>query len=154
MLYSYTKETFERFGAFVDFMNDDETLIVFSGNGDVERVTTFDLGKLTIDNNTLRIADLQVDTGRVDIFDKYNENYIYGESLDTSVTNDDTDRYGASIAVGNNNIYVSAQRDDGSTSTFVQREGKVYAYYKLANTTSWSVLHQEVKKPNVRKIKK
>ena len=154
LLYSYTKETFERFGAFVDFMNNDETLVVFSGNGDVERVTTFDLGKLTIDNNTLRIADLQVDTGRVDIFDKYNENYIYGESLDTSVTNDDTDRYGASIAVGNNNIYVSAQRDDGSTSTFVQREGKVYAYYKLANTTSWSVLHQEVKKPNVRKIKK
>ena len=154
LLYSYTKETFERFGAFVDFMNDDETLVVFSGNGDVERVTTFDLGKLTIDNDTLRIADLQVDTGRVDIFDKYNENYIYGESLDTSVTNDDTDRYGASIAVGNNNIYVSSQRDDGSTSTFVQREGKVYAYYKLANATSWSVLHQEVKKPNVRKIKK
>lgn len=154
LLYSYTKETFERFGAFVDFMNDDETLVVFSGNGDVERVTTFDLGALTIDNNTLRIADLQVDTGRVDIFDKYNENYIYGESLDTSVTNDETDRYGASIAVGNNNIYVSAQRDDGSSSSFVEREGKVYAYYKLANTSSWTVLHQEVKKPNVRKIKK
>ena len=153
-LYNYKQEAFERFGSFVEFMNDDETLVVFSANGDVERVTTFDNGDLILDNGILRFIDFQVDTGRVDIFDRYNENYIFGESLDTSETNDQTDRYGCSISVGNNNIFVGARREDGSTITPVLREGKVYAYYKVPNTKSWTERYKESPAVNLSKIKK
>lgn len=153
-VYNYKQEAFERFGSFVNFMNDDKTLVIFSANGDVDRVTTFDNNNLSIDNRTIRFVDKQIDSGRVDIFDRLNENYIFAESLDTSEHNDYTDRYGYSIAVGNNNILVSAIQEDGSSNNELPQAGKIYCYNKINNTYSWTIKDQEDPRADISKIKK
>jgi hypothetical protein len=156
-LYSVKEEKREKFGAYLEFMNDNETLVVFAAEGDIENETVFDFELTTFDNGSLRIIDKQIDTGRVDIYDKFGENFIYGESLSTptldedSTVNDETDRYGFSIAVGNNNIIVSAPFEDSIRTTQV---GRTYSYKKAVGSLSWTVRHQEKPKADVYKIKK
>jgi hypothetical protein len=174
-IYRNKQEENERVGTYVALMNDDETLVSFAANGDVYRYTTFDSysepftgidsttakylldpestqteQSTTFDNDTLKLVEVQVDTGRIDIFDKFGNSYVYGESLDTSDTNSTTDGYGTSIAVGNNNILVGVPYD---SVNFVLN-GRVDTFSKLPNTKSWSVLHEEVPRPNVYNIKK
>jgi hypothetical protein len=106
------KEESEKFGMTVKLLNDDSVLI-FSSNGDSEIDTTFDIYSATlpgftyvndpassenempmsIDNGTLRIVDIKVDTGRVDVYEKINNNYIFAETLYSSVDNDETDLF-------------------------------------------------------------
>ena len=143
--------TNNKFGHYAEFMNDAETLVVYSPNADLKNETTFDNSTTKFDNSTLRIVDLQVLTGRVDIFDKYNTNYIFGESLTTESYNDSTDGYGTSISVGSNNLIVSAPRENEQG---YPDSGIVYTYRKPAGKTSWSVLHYERARPNVYQIKK
>ena len=148
-LVSNEHEAGEIFGLTVK--STDTSLMVFSSNGDVEREATFnDGGLVTFDNNSTRIVDIQVDAGRIDIYDLYNTKYIYGESLDTSSDNDNTDLYGYSFAVSNNNILVGAP----SSSVFAVKDGTVYAYLRPAGTKSWSIKNQENLRPNAYKIKK
>ena len=132
-------------------MNDSETLVVYSVNADIKNETTFDDSLTKFDNSTLRVIDLQILSGRVDIFDKYNTNYVFGESLTTNSTNDFSDGYGKSIAVGSNNIVVSAAKEHNQG---YEDAGIVYSYRKPAGKTSWSVLHYERARPNVQQIKK
>ena len=143
--------TNHKFGHFVEFMNDSETLVVYSVNADIKNETTFDDSLTKFDNSTLRVIDLQILSGRVDIFDKYNTNYVFGESLTTNSTNDFSDGYGKSIAVGSNNIVVSAAKEHNQG---YEDAGIVYSYRKPAGKTSWSVLHYERARPNVQQIKK
>lgn len=147
-LYSPKSEPNEKYGSFVDFMSDD-TLVVFAVNGDLERVTTFDSETTKFDNSTLRLSDVIVDSGRIDIYDKYNTKFIFGESLDASINS--YDRYGSSIAVSKNSVLVGTPRYDTEEYSNI---GKVFSYFKKSNTKSWSVLHYERPRPNVNKIKK
>jgi hypothetical protein len=150
-LTSITPGTNHKFGHYVEFMNDAETMVVFSPNADIKNETVFDSSTTKFDNNTLRIVDLQVLSGRVDIFDRYNTNYIFGESLTTESFNDSTDGYGTSISVGSNNLVVAAPKEEDNNYT---DSGVVYTYRKPAGKTSWSVLHYERARPNVYQIKK
>jgi len=140
-----------KFGHYVEFMNDADTLVVHSVNSDIKNETTFDNSTTQFDNSTLRIVDLQFLTGRVDVFDKYNSNYVFGESLTTSSINEASDGYGKSIAVGSNNILVSAPREENQD---FPDAGIVYAYRKPSGKFSWSVVHYERARPNVYQIKK
>lgn len=143
--------TNDKFGQFVDFMNDDQTLVVFSPNGNIKNETSFDNFTTTFDNSTLRVIDLQIDSGRIDIFDKYANNYIYGESLTTEPTNSNVDGYGTSITVGKNVIIASAPKE---VDQEYSNSGIVYAYKKKNSTKSWTVLHYERPRANAYKIKK
>ena len=155
-LYSQRGEPREKFGSYVDFMNNGETLAVFSANGDIENVTIFDKSRTTFDNGFLRIVDLQVDTGRIDIYDRYDVNYVYGESLSTPYLDEDlqvndlSDKYGYSISVSNNNILVSAPLEDGTVTNI----GKIYSYIKGTGKLSWTQKYKESKTPDANKIKK
>ena len=153
-IYSNIPEAFELFGSRLHFMNNDETLVIFSAKGDVKRITTFDTDQISLDQNRTRFIDLQIDSGRVDVYDRLYENYIFAESLDTSQDNEQTDRYGCSLAVSNNNICVGAMYEDGSSVNAVYRAGKVYSYSKVPNTRSWAVKHKEDPRANPYKIKK
>lgn len=149
-LFSIQKEPREQFGTFIDFMNDDKTLVVFSVNGDVNRATTFDANATFFDSKTLKIVDVFEDTGRIDIFDRFSTNFIYGETLTADATIDRNDGYGKSIAVGNNTVLVGALTDD----EYEVDSGKVYSYTKPANKLCWQVKYVEKDIPNVYKIKK
>ncbi len=157
IIFSNEKEKIEKFGLTVKFVSD-STLAIFAANGDIEQETTMDveLGT-TFDNGTLRIIDRRLNSGRVDIYDQYNENFIYGESLYATLENyADYDNsieylYGKTIVGSANNIVVGAPNQ--STSTYLY-SGKVYSYARPINTTSWSVYKEENLRPNVKKIKK
>ncbi len=155
-LFSHRAEPTEKFGSLVEFMNDADTLVVYSAYGDIQNLTTIDNSTTLFDNGTMRFVDVQRDTGRVDIYDKYDVNYIYGESLSTpyietdSTVNDLSDKYGYSIAVGANNILVAAPLEDGE----LKNVGRMYSYVKPVNTFSWAAKQVQQSTPDAYKIKK
>lgn len=155
-IYSQDPEPRQKFGYFVEFMNNGQSLAIFSANGDIENQTTFDSATTTFDDATCRIVDVQLDTGRVDIFDRYDINYIFGESLTTprfqedSTTNEISDKYGYSIAVADNNVLISAPLEDGENKD----TGRIYSYVKPEGTLSWSVKYEKNPTPDANKIKK
>ena len=145
---SVKTENFEKFGFAVNFMKDDNSLVIFSANGDTIRKTVFDTPNYTtFDNSSLQLVDIQIDSGRVDIFDRYNNNFIYGETLETGTTTDFSDAYGSAIAVSNDIVLVGAPNDNDASGT-------VLSYTRPVNSTSWNILHQENPRPNAHKIKK
>ena len=141
-------ETAEKFGAKLKFINLGKTLAIFSALGDSKTVYSFDTGSTYFDNNSTQVVDFNKDAGRIDIYDVYNSNYIYGESL--SVDNAMNDRYGYSFAAGDNGIIVSAPQTDVQ----LINSGSIYTYTKKNNSYSWTVLQAESNKVDVKKIKK
>jgi len=150
-LKSHNTESFEYFGYNIQFMNDDETLVVLSLNGDVDNFFTFDNNSTTFDNDTTRFNDKHIDTGRIDIFDRYNTNFVFGQSLTTNENTDLVDNYGYSIGVGSNTILVGAPKEDNST---FESAGKVFSYYKQPGSFNWSVKYQEADSVLVDRFKK
>ena len=148
---STKNEINEQFGTDVEFMNNDETLLVFSSNGNIEKISSFDRNsaETSFDNGNLRIVDIVLDVGRVDIYDKYNTKFIYGESLDN--TSLPYSGYGREIAAGSNVILVSASH---AVDTDYINSGIVNSYVKPANALSWSADRVEIPAVNISKIKK
>ena len=140
-------EQSELFGSKIYFMNDYSTLVIYSASADstvpweLTDQTTFD------DSLTSFFLEGNIDSGRVDIYDRYANNWIYGESLPTS--NSEVDGYGSSVVVGSNQVFVSAKYavDRGTQS------GQIYNYSKKANAYSWTILHKETDKIDLTKIK-
>jgi len=145
-------EPFGYFGHNISFMNNDETLVVFSLYGDIDNYSTFDFDTTTFDNNSLKFNSKNINSGRVDIFDRYKENYIFGESLSTTNTTDFSDSYGSFIAVGSNTILVSADKHDEDQG--YQNIGQVFSYSKLPGKFSWNKKYQQADKIDIGKIKK
>ena len=144
---SVKSEQGEMFGSKLFFMNDSKTLVVYSASADgrvgwdINDNTTFD------DSLTTFYLEKNIDSGRVDIFDRYNKKWIFGETLDTDT--DNREGYGNSITVGGNYIFVSAPYAmvNGNTS------GKIYSYVKKQGAYSWTLTHQEIEKVDLSKIK-
>ena len=147
-LVSRRPETSEQFGAKIGFMNNGQSLAIFSVNGDTNNVFTFDDDTTTFDGNTLKIIDSRIDSGRIDVYDRYNTKWIFAESLISDVTN--TSEFGASISIRNNHVIASATTalDQGFVS------GKIYDFRKTPNTYSWTALHTELPVVDLEKIKK
>jgi len=101
------------------------------------------------DSRTLVILSNAVNAlhGQIDVYDKYVTQWIYGETI--SNPSNQSDNFGHGFSVGSNVIFVSAPTalDQGIVS------GKVYSYAKLNNTSSWEVLHYQIDKVDVTKIK-
>ena len=152
-------ESTENYGKYVQFMNETATLVVLSGNSSLEKVIRWD-DATTFDNSTTEFR-AAIDGGRIDIYDRYNQNFIYGESLESLyITNDspeglsNDDGYGACLAVGADVIFVGAPYHDIGSTIGESNIGRVYQYSKSPGTASWTALYEQVKKPNVNKIKK
>jgi hypothetical protein len=142
-------EVNEQFGSRVEFMNDDTTLAIFSFNKDSVRQTTFDKELTTFDKASCIFGDLQTDAAVVDIYDRYNETFLFGETLLNP--GNTFDKYGYDIATGKNTILISAiNRQDRN---FVQ-SGVVLSYSKPNNTTSWIKTSEQSLDINISKIKK
>jgi hypothetical protein len=136
------------FGSKLSFMNDYNTLVVYSPNGFVRDPLTFDIGTTTFDGDLTQFLFNKPDTGRIDIYDRYDSNWVFSESL----TNE-ADRYSAyssGFAVADNKIMVGSpyQLDQGLVS------GKIYDYSKAANTFSWMPIHKEGQVVDISRIKR
>ena len=153
MLFSSKHEPSERFGMSVSLMNLDKKLMIFSASGDSKNIATFDISvtETTFDNKTLQVADNYTDSGRIDIYDQYDKNYIYGESLSVDTNTDTTDNYGYSFSGNLSEILVGAPLYNDSFNN----QGKVFAYHKApSSSTSWIRYRTENLRPNAYKIKK
>jgi hypothetical protein len=133
------------------------TLNTFSylDNNDVLQTSTYvnDRGSLrnehstTFDKDSTRFFSTNIDSGRVDIYDRYSSNWVYSETLANTSTA--RDGYGIGFAVANDRVIVSSPF--ALDRNFIS--GKVYDYLKPPSTNSWTIKYQEIEKPDVTKIK-
>ena len=137
-----------KFGAKIAFMNDYKSIAVYSQNGDTYITTTFDNDETIFDNKITEFITAHPSSGRVDVYDRYNNNWVYSESMPT--TNQQLDGYGLGFAVGNDHIMVSAPYAMDQDV----KSGLVYDYTKMPNTYTWQIYRTEVQLPDVKKIKK
>lgn len=148
----------EEFGSKIAFTNNYKTLAIYSQNGNNSTLwnnidqgilstdTVFDDGYTTFTLNTY------VDSGRVDIYDRYENNWIFSESLDApNITEDQQhDGYGLCVAIGANNILVSAP----FAVSFGEAKGQIYTYRRESDRYTWTIKHGELPRPDVYKIKR
>jgi len=204
-LVPHQPETNGHFGRKISFMNNFETLVIYSQYGDTFITTTFDKNSTTFDKNSTPFTVRQINSGRIDIYDRYDTSWVFSESLTRSnpvtpagefvvgntysilslgttdftkvgasvnaigvtftatgdgsgtgiaaiITNEGgvADGYGTGFAVGGNHVLIGAPFgiDHGLTS------GRVYDYSKMPGTKTWTIIHSEIDKPDVKKIKK
>ena len=147
-LYNVDPEVSEFFGSKISFMNNFQTLVVYSKGSDSTVLTKFDGGNTTFDNNQTTIVDTSVDSGRIDIYDRYGSKWIFSESLANG--QDISTGYSTGLAVGSNTILVGAPYalDQGVVS------GRVHEYRKPAGSYSWSVKHKQTDRVNINNIKR
>jgi len=102
----------------------------------------------TFDKDSTRFVSTNVDSGRIDIYDKYSSKWVYSETLNNTLKV--RDGYGIGFAVGNDRILV------GSPYALDRNliSGKVFDYLKPPATNSWSIKYQEINKPDINKIRK
>ena len=141
-------ESSGRFGSKLSFMNDDKTLVIYSQAGDIYLSTSFDEKETTFDKNSTSFRIRNVDSGRIDVYDRYNSKWVWSETLPTTTLQNDG--YGIGFAVGSNQIFVGAPFTDTGT---VVNSGTVYNYGKLSGKYSWSVNSTQVAVPDITKIK-
>jgi len=142
-------QPYSNFGSKIAFMNDYQTLIVYSEHGNTSITTTLDKNTTTFDKSSTDFVTQHPGSGRVDIYDMYANTWVFSESLST--TNSSTDGYGIGFAVCNNQIIVSAPYATDRTYT---HSGLIYAYSKPQSALSWTVGRTGVSIANVKKIKK
>jgi len=163
------------FGTKVAFMNNSNTLVIYSENAAGSIETTFDVYSLlasdsqslyntpyvndvnsapslamtTFDKESTKFSTSQVGSGRIDIYDRYNTAWVYSESI---VNADQTlDGFGLGFAVGNNSIFVGAPLATVKTNT---NSGIVYVYTKPLNSLSWSQYRSQIDVVDISKLKK
>ncbi len=149
VIYPNKPEINEQFGSKVEFLNEDKALAIFALNKDAVNETTFDRITTTFDKGSCTFKDVKVDAAAVDIYDRYNTTFLYGETLINTGTK--YDRYGFALAAAKNTILVSAINKPDRD--FVQ-SGKVLSYTKANNKTSWMKVHEQSLDVDITKIKK
>jgi hypothetical protein len=135
---------YEKFGSDVEFMNDDNTLVIMSGQQ--SNPTTFDNNTTTIDDGDTSIA---APISLIEVYDRYNNQFIYGETPPNSGLNQSS--FGNSISVGSNTILIAAKFEVDSSFA---RSGAVYSYVKSADTYSWTKKYEQLPKIDLQKFKK
>lgn len=100
-------------------------------------------------SGSFRILDIVLDKGRIDVFDRLDENFVYGESL-SNISTYQSD-YGSQIAVGNSCVLVAAKNEEDATTV---NAGIVYSYVKPVLQNSWNLYYEQIDKPTVSEIKK
>ena len=141
-------EVSQKFGNKLFFMNDYETLVVYSQEGDTRLITTFDNLETTFDKDSTTFVSPHINSGRVDVYDRYLTKWVFSETLPTTSVNNDG--YGVGLAVGENQIFVGAPFTVVNSLSL----GKVYNYNKLPDNYTWKKYAGQSSVPDIKKIKK
>lgn len=124
----------EQYGYKIRFGNNEKTLIVFSKYGDTSTNSVFGLDS----------SQNFIDTGRIDIYDRYITKFIFSESLPID---SNSDGYSSSFSSGANVIVAGAPN-------FNESRGKIYTYTKPNNEFSWKKYLEETDKTDPSVFKK
>ena len=131
------------FGNKLSFMDDYGTLVVYSKYADSYQNTTFDLKMTTFDNMSSVFNEGYIDSSRVDLYERHDKKWIYGEHIPNYSPL--SDKYGDGFAVSSNTIYIGSP-----TSGY----GKIHEFKKDSGASSWTILRSQIDKPDVSKIKR
>ena len=167
-------ETGSSFGSKLAFMNNYDSLVVYSQSGSNNIVDTFDeystalinsnnlyntpyvndstsapSTRTTFDKDATQFLENIQGSGRIDVYDRYVSQWVFGENLPN--INSPAVGYGLGFAVGNNNIIVGAPYT--SVGNFTET-GTVYLYNKPANAYSWKKHREQIPVVDIRKVKK
>ena len=177
-LVDHLPEVSQKFGNKLFFMNDYKTLVVYSQEGDSRLNTTFDSYSVTypeykytdstgshsstyvsdptssvttpttFDKNSTTFVSPHINSGRIDIYDRYLNKWVYSETLPTTSVNNDG--YGVGLTVGQDQIFVGAPYAVVNSTA----SGKVFNYSKLPNNYTWKKYTEQTSVPDIKKIKK
>jgi len=136
------------FGKKIAFLDNFSSLAIYSKNGDVNISNTFDNNTTILDNNSTKILSRYIDSGRIDIFDRYYKKWIFAESLIN--VSSIADGYGYTLQSSNGSVFVSSPTYVTNNLTI----GKVQEYKKTLGTFSWNPKHTQIDKPDVYKIRR
>jgi hypothetical protein len=145
---NHSPEADQEFGSKIGFMNNGNTLIIYSKNGTTREETTFDEATTTFDKQSTNFVTKKLNSGRVDVYDRYATKWVFSESLET--TDQAGDNYGQGFAVGTNEIMVGAPY---YTLNGIQI-GQVWTYSKLLGNYTWTIHDKPVAVPDLSKVKK
>ncbi len=144
---SLKSEQSEMFGSKLFFMNNDKTLVVYTASADTRVGWDITDGTIFDDSLTSFYLEKNIDSGRIDVYDRYNKKWIFGESLFTEA--DITEGYGTSVSVGGNYVFVGAPYAVNGS----YQSGKIYSYSKKEGMYSWKIKHKEIEKVDLSRIK-
>ena len=139
------------FGSYIAFMNNYNSLII----GSLVQPVTFNT---TITGVEFTSFVNSTTSSAVDVFDMYNNKWIFGERLSTPLITLPDKKYGASIAVTKTSVIVSDPTAAvtvtvNNVNVSLLNLGAVYEYNKMPNAFSWSVKNTATLKPDISKIK-
>lgn len=127
----------ELFATSVNFSNKDETLAV----------TSLEISNVTLFNDNTEFDayfDLTLGKCKVNVYDRYNNNFAFGETIETSYT---AENY-KSVTASGNNIIIISEVDQ------VSGESLVTSFVRQTGSKSWQELYAQEPKADVSKIKK
>jgi len=128
------------FGNSVAFMNNYDTVVVYSENAAGPQITSFDSSKATFDKSSTTFISSIIGTGRIDVYDRYNTNWVFSETL--ANPDENFDAFGSGFSVGNNSIFAGAPlftptNSQGNLIENSSQTGVLYSYTKSENIYSW-----------------
>jgi hypothetical protein len=149
ILTSRRGESLEMFGSNVKFMNNGQTLVIYSKFSDRDDHITFDNSRTVFDSTSTTFKDVVKDTGRVDVYDRIDSKFVYSETL--LHVSFPSDNYGNQISVGSNVILVSAV---GKSDQDFSNSGAIYSYIKRNRSLGWTQIYKQEPNVDASKIKK
>ena len=142
-------DTGSNFGNTISFMNDSDTLVIYSENAAGPLLTSFDNTNTSFDKSSTNFITSVIGSGRIDVYDRYNSNWVFSETL--SNPDENFDGFGLGFAVGANSIFA------GSPLATVKDQsdaGIVYIFNKTSNVFSWKQHRNQLAIADISKLKK
>jgi len=149
-LYSPESDVAERFGASLDF--DNNNLVVTAKGGDLIATTTFDANTTvatTLDNNLTQFKNKNEDSGQVLMFQRFNDTLIYSERF--VYDNPTTRRFGDNVLFKNNHVYVSMP--ELTVTPTNNNMGTILDFKRDRNKLSWTTLRTPIDQVDITKYK-
>ena len=144
------------FGQSIALRND--SLTVFSLQGDTQQSTTFDavasdgstkLTETTFDKNSTKFVSTVADTGTVSVYSKYDQSFVFDQTL-TLPGLSAGDQFGLATAFANNHLYVGSPYNDVTATN----RGSVYQFVKAQDDKPWRTIQTQPNVIDTAKLKK
>lgn len=146
----------EKFGTVITVSDNPNTIFVGSRGASTKKLASYDMGLLTLDQDTTIIVDTAKKSGTVYIYDYVNRPddsvdtpgaLVLSQQISPNPFGQEVN-FGASIAAKNGIAMVGAPSD----STIQTEAGEVYVYRNPTNKTSWRVIRRRQPKVNLKKM--
>jgi hypothetical protein len=144
-------KNFNNFGKVVKISPDSQTLAVGTDVGDTILTTTFDSDTTRLDGRNTRIFGTKKQSGAVFVYQLISNpnatvntpsQFVYAEQL-TASDIQEYDRFGTSIDISNNTIYVGAP---GHDSDGAADSGIIYGFANASGLKTWNLIRSETPK--------